>query len=358
MSAAHPASPKVLLIKTSSLGDVVHTLPAITDAARAIPGITFDWVVEESFAEIPSWHPSVVRVIPVAIRRWRKNIFSTLRNGEWGQFREQIKSAHYDLIIDAQGLLKSAVLTRGLEIPVHGLDKESAREPLAAKFYTHSYDVPKGQHAVERIRQLFAKALSYQIPTKKGNFALNRSMFDDFSHMRPPRPYLVFIHGTTWEDKHWPESYWLELAQKATSAGYIICLPWGNDHERQRAERIANIGPGILVLPKLPLKGVAAIIAGATKVVAVDTGLGHLTAALEIPAVSLYGPTSPVLVGAYGEVQKHLTLADCPKLLLDEQAKVSVSPAIFAPMTPDIVWQAMALENINWNNQSHQEPMP
>ncbi len=333
-------APRVLLIKTSSLGDVIHTLPAITDAVEAIPGIIFDWVVEEGFAEIPRWHPAVDQVIPVAIRRWRKNIVSTLRSGEWGQFREQLKQHQYDLVIDAQGLLKSAALTQGLNVPVYGLDKDSAREPLAEKFYSHPIKVAKGLHAVERIRQLFAKALNYSLPAGKGHFALKASLFEDTRGLRPQRPYLVFVHSTTWDDKHWPEQYWMELAKKATHAGYIVCLPWGNTVERDRALRIAEIDPGVLVLPKLTLREVASVIAGAQKVVAVDTGLGHLTAALEVPAVSLYAPTSPVLVGAYGEVQRHLTLDDCPKES-SWVANPTIQPAIFAPMTPSIVWQAL-----------------
>ena len=327
----------VLIVKTSSLGDVIHTLPAITDATKAIPGIRFDWVVEESFSEIPSWHPAVDKIIPVAIRRWRKNIFKTLRSGEWSQFRQTLKTQKYDLIIDAQGLLKSALLTRGLNTPVYGLDKDSAREPLAAKFYSHPIAIAKGQHAVERVRQLFAKALGYPCPAEKGHFQLAAGKFTDDSGLRPEKPYLVFIHGTTWVDKHWPDAYWRQLAKKATDAGYIVCLPWGNDKEHDRAKLIANGNPDVQVLPRMPLKGVASIIAGAQKVVAVDTGLGHLTAALEVPAVSLYGPTSPVLVGAYGKEQKHLTLDDCDQT----QNIPDVSPAIFAPMTPEFVWEQL-----------------
>lgn len=156
---------RVLLVKTSSLGDVIHTLPALTDAARAIPGIQFDWVVEEGFAEIPAWHPAVARVIPVAIRRWRKNLWQTLRNGEWRRFKQRLKEVDYDLVIDAQGLLKSAWLTRYVgKTPVAGLDGDSAREPLASRFYRRAYPVAWGQHAVERTRQLFAQALDYPLP--------------------------------------------------------------------------------------------------------------------------------------------------------------------------------------------------
>ena len=150
---------KVLLVKTSSLGDVVHTLPALTDAQRAIPGIRFDWVVEEGFAEIPTWHPAVDQVIPVAIRRWRKSPWQTLRSGEWRRFKARLRETRYDLVIDAQGLLKSAWLTRYVKAPVAGLDRDSAREPLAARFYDRCYAVPREQHALERVRQLFAQAL-------------------------------------------------------------------------------------------------------------------------------------------------------------------------------------------------------
>ena len=125
---------RVLVIKTSSLGDVIHALPALTDAARAIPGIRFDWVVEEGFAEIPTWHPAVDKVIPVAIRRWRKNLWQTFKSGEWRRFKQRIQSTKYDLVIDAQGLLKSAWLTRYVRAPVAGFDKNSAREPIAARF--------------------------------------------------------------------------------------------------------------------------------------------------------------------------------------------------------------------------------
>lgn len=145
---------RVLLIKTSSLGDVVHTLPALTDAARAIPGIKFDWVVEEGFAEIPTWHPAVGKVVPVAIRRWRKNLWQTIKSGEWRRFKQSVRAEKYDLVIDAQGLLKSAWLTRYVKAPVAGLDKNSAREPLAARFYSRRLAVARGQHAVERVRQL------------------------------------------------------------------------------------------------------------------------------------------------------------------------------------------------------------
>ncbi|MAL35291.1 MAG: lipopolysaccharide heptosyltransferase I, partial [Pseudomonas sp.] len=166
---------RVLLVKTSSLGDVIHTLPALTDAQRAIPGIQFDWVVEEGFAEIPAWHPAVAQVIPVAIRRWRKHPLQTLRTGEWRRFKARLRETHYDLVIDAQGLLKSAWLTRYVKAPVAGLDRDSIREPLASRFYDRRYAVPRERHALERVRQLFAQALGYSIPEMIADYGLDRS---------------------------------------------------------------------------------------------------------------------------------------------------------------------------------------
>jgi heptosyltransferase-1 len=299
---------RVLLIKTSSMGDVIHTLPALTDALRAIPDIEFDWVVEEGFAEIPAWHPAVVQVIPVAIRRWRKNPWKMLRSGEWKSVRQRLRSTPYDLVIDAQGLLKSALLTRYAQGPVVGLDRTSAREPLASRFYDRVLDVPWGQHAVERLRQLFATALGYQVPTGIGDYGLDRSYFADAPDVAP---YVLFLHGTTWASKHWPELYWRRLAELAIERHLEVRLPWGNPAEKARAERIAADLDGVQVLPPMQLAGVARIIAGASACVAVDTGLGHLAAALDVPGISLFGPTNAGFTGAYGHSQVHL-VSDFP----------------------------------------------
>lgn len=293
---------RVLLVKTSSLGDVIHTLPALTDAQRAIPGIQFDWVVEEGFAEIPAWHPAVAQVIPVAIRRWRKHPLQTLRTGEWRRFKARLRETRYDLVIDAQGLLKSAWLTRYVKAPVAGFDRDSIREPLASRFYDRCYAVPRDQHALERVRQLFAQALGYSIPEMIADYGLDRGQLATPGE----QPYLLFLHGTTWPSKHWPEAYWRQLAERMSEFGWAIRLPWGNAEEKARAERIAQGLPSASVLPRLNLGGVAKVVAGARACVAVDTGLGHLAAALDVPSISLYGPTLPGRVGAYGRSQVHL----------------------------------------------------
>jgi len=292
---------RVLIIKTSSLGDVIHTLPALTDAAHAIPGIRFDWVVEEGFAEIPSWHPAVDKVIPVAIRRWRKNLWQTLKSGEWKAFKQRMRERQYDLVIDAQGLVKSAWLTRYVKAPVAGLDRYSAREGWASRFYDRRLSVAVGQHAVERLRQLFAMALAYDLPEGIGNYGLDL----DRLQLPPAAPYVVFLHGTTWATKHWPEAYWRELAERMGRRKLEVRLPWGNPAEKARAERIAQGLNNCQVLPKLNLAGVARVLAAAKACVAVDTGLGHLAAALDVPTISLFGPTNPGLTGAYGRTQIH-----------------------------------------------------
>lgn len=294
---------RVLLIKTSSLGDVVHTLPALTDALRAIPNIRFDWVVEEGFAEIPRWHPAVDQVIPVAIRRWRKHPLQTWRSGEWRAFKQRIHQQQYDLVIDAQGLLKSAWLTRGFKVPVVGFNRQSAREPIASYFYDRPIFVAREQHAVERVRQLFAQALGYALPKQLGQYSLER---ERLALAEQSAPYVLFLHGTTWPSKHWPQAAWRKLAEQLSAQGVAVRIPWGNAEEEQRAHAIAEGLPLVTVLPKLNLTEVAGQIAGAQACVAVDTGLGHLAAALDVPCVSLYGPTLPGRVGAYGQGQIHL----------------------------------------------------
>ena len=296
---------RVLVVKTSSLGDVIHTLPALSDAARARPGLRFDWLVEESFAEIPAWHPAVERVIPVALRRWRRQPLQAWRSGEWAAMKRAIRETPYDCVIDAQGLLKSAVLTRYSRAPVHGLDRDSVRETLASRFYDHPHAVAKGRHAVERLRALFAQALDYPLPDTPCDYGL------DHSRILSPQagqqaPYLVFLHGTTWPTKHWPELYWRRLAEACVAAGWELRLPWGTDAEHSRARRIADGLPQASVLPRMKLAEVAAQLAGASACVAVDTGLGHLAAAFDVPTLSLFGPTSPALTGAWGPRQRHL----------------------------------------------------
>ncbi len=293
---------RVLIVKTSSMGDVLHTLPALTDAQQAIPGIRFDWVVEEGFAQIPSWHPAVERVIPVAIRRWRKAWFSAAIKAERETFRKAVQAQKYDAIIDAQGLVKSAALVTRLAHGVkHGMDWRSAREPLASLFYNRRHGIAKQQHAVERTRELFAVSLGYVKPHSRGDYAIAAHFLN-----RPADnagEYAVFLHATTRDDKHWPEANWRELIALLSESGIRIKLPWGAPHEEERAKRLAEGFDYVDVLPRMSLEEVARVLARAKFVISVDTGLSHLTAALDRPNITLYGPTDPGLIGGYGKNQ-------------------------------------------------------
>lgn len=346
---------RVLIIKTSSMGDVIHTLPALTDAGHALPGITFDWVVEEGFAEIPRWHPLVNKIIPVALRRWRKDLFSTKTRTEWKKCHEQLRETSYDLIIDAQGLLKSAWLVFMAKGVRSGLNWSSAREPLASLFYQRKFFAGKIKevHAVTRMRRLFSEALGYVMPDTVADYGIDRQKFleNAASNQADQNPYVVFLHGTTWPTKHWPEEYWTQLAKQVSQKGITVKLPWGNQTEFERAQRIAKNCEHADVLPKMKLAEVARVLAGAKAIVAVDTGLGHLAAALDVPTISLYGPTNPALTGALGKSQIHLSakFACSPCLssecsyrddaALDKADKVN--PACFATLSPPVVWSAL-----------------
>ncbi|HZP13225.1 MAG TPA: lipopolysaccharide heptosyltransferase I [Nevskiaceae bacterium] len=314
---------RVLVVKTSSLGDVIHALPALTDAKSALPDVTCDWVVEKAFSEIPAWHPAVGRVVTCELRRWRKHPLAALRSGEWRNFVGELRRTRYDVVLDAQGLLKSAWLAtraRGTRI---GPGFASAREPFAAMFYDRRIGLPSHDqaHAVDRMRRLFAAALGYAVPDRPPDFGLRREGFP-VSDM-PPR-YAVLLHATTWATKRWREDCWQELGAWLRSQGIACLLPWGNDEERQAAERIAVPFEG-RVLPRMRLGEIAGVLAHARFVVGVDTGLAHLAGALGTPSVTLYGPTIPALTGTVGAHQVHLVSTNDPQIRRDRSNTVSVT---------------------------------
>ena len=316
---------KVCVIKTSSMGDVIHTLPALTDAQKAIPSLSIDWVVEENFAEIPRWHSAVNRVLPIALRRWRKSPFSIQTRNEWKNYRTLLQAENYDAVIDAQGLIKSALFAiRFAQGVKHGYDRQSIREPLASFFYDKKYAISYQQHAVERIRQLFAHSLGYELPQVQGDYGIARH----FLYQTSEKNYVVFIHSTTRADKHWEESEWQKLIEKITALSDCeIHLPWGNEQEKARAERLAQAHYNVIVLPKLTLTELAKQLANAKAAVSVDTGLAHLTAALDKPNITLYGATDPKLIGCYGKNQHYLS-ANSMKEISSEQVLSQLLPFI------------------------------
>jgi heptosyltransferase-1 len=335
---------RICIIKTSSMGDVIHTLPAVTDACSET-GHIFDWVVEEDFSAIPALHPGVDNVIPVALRRWRSSPLRSLFGDEFRSFRRALGEHKYDLVIDAQGLLKSAMICSLIPAHVVGLDSASVREPLASWFYSEKFPVPRYQHAVERIRQLFALALGYSSPNGEIRYGIRSQQLRAGQDVKSGKQ-ILFLHGTTWPSKHWPEEYWRELAVLIDATDYNVIIPWGNECERRRAERIAYGLDSVSVLPELSLSSLMGIMSQASGAIAVDTGLCHLSAALNIPTLAIYGPTDPVLTGNYGPAQiqivnKELSCIPCLERncrLLPEEGDF---PPCFRTQSLEVLWQRL-----------------
>jgi heptosyltransferase-1 len=291
------------------MGDLVHTLPALVDASKYYPGIRFDWVSEQAFAEIPSWHPAVGKVIPIHLRSWKRQPFCRRTRQEISRSLGQLRGIHYDQVIDAQGLVKSAIVTRLTSGIRNGMTWSSCREGLASLAYQRKFEITKGRHAIERVRDLFAAVLGYHYDSACLDYGLVRETFT--GPCRQPA-YLVFLHGTSAEKKLWQDTEWIGLADKAERHGYRVLLPWGNYSEQTRAQRIASASGNVQVLPAMNLKDMAGVLAAASGVVGLDSGLSHLAAALGLPAVTLYTATSAGLTGACGSNQVCLSRIDLP----------------------------------------------
>lgn len=347
----------VLLVKTSSLGDVLHLLPALSDVQKLVPGTVFHWVVEEGFAEVATWHPTVEKVIPIALRRWRKQPWQAIQLGEISTFLRSLKTEPYEQIIDAQGLLKSALVARlakGTNNACCGFDRQSARESWASWFYQRPLPVARNQHALVRLRQLFAQAFNYSMPQSPPDYGLEQRFASrekgSNQDASTAENYWVFLHGTTWASKHWPEEYWLQLARLMAPHGRVI-VPWGSDREQQRAKRIAEIAPDrITVSSRTNLTQLAQLLAGAKAVISVDTGPAHLAAAVGAAVVVLYGSTNPQRIGTIGQQQHYLRgicsldaypQGACLKRNCPLEKQDNLHPPCFRAVTPEQVWQTV-----------------
>lgn len=284
----------ILFIKTSSLGDVVHHMPALTDARKAHPDATFSWLVEEAFAPLVRLHPAIDTVIPVASRRWRKSLYAPATIAEIRASFRDIRAQRYDEIVDTQGLLRTAILTRAARGMRHGYDASSVREPLASLFYDVRHRVERDTHAVERNRILSGLALGYA-PDEAPDFGLDRARIGKDSTSR----YGLLLHATARREKQWPDADWIAFA-KLFAQRFELLIPWGTEAERARSEYIAAAVPGTRVPDRAPLDQVAKLIAGAQFVVGVDTGLLHLAAALGVPVVAIFAGSKPALTGPMG----------------------------------------------------------
>lgn len=296
---------KILLIKISSLGDIIHTLPALSDAREAIADFQVDWVVDKNFQEAAAWHPAVRRTILSEHRQWRKTPLRSLPS--LARFLKNLQEEKYSLILDGQGSLKSAIFAFCAKGSIAGFDRHSIREKPAHLFYEHSYSVAKNLHAIKRLRLLFSQCLGYPLPISAPHFAippekLIKPSFDI------PSPFLMFIPNAGWKTKLWPESHWKELISLTNQQGYTVLIPSGTPEERIRADRLTNPFPKAWALPRLSLSEIGYLLTQAQGCVSVDTGLSHLAGALDVPTVTLYGATDPQRIGVYGEKHKHLFL--------------------------------------------------
>lgn len=277
----------------------MHHCPAVSEAARHLPGAAIDWVVEEAFAEIPGMHGAVRRTLPVAIRRWRRALWRPAVWAEIAAFHRMLAAERYDAVIDAQGLLKSALICRFASGPRHGPGVGSARELLAAPFYDTRHHVPRALHAVERNRRLTAAALGYAA-AGACDFGLRAG---GTAPLDPGAPFALLLTMTSRAEKLWPEERWTELGRALADEGMRCVLPWGSASERSRCERIAQGVAGALVPGQLTLGELAALMRVARAAVGVDTGLAHLAAALGTATVGIFCDTDPAQTGLYGSAR-------------------------------------------------------
>lgn len=336
---------KILVVRLSSLGDILHLFPAISDLRRRLPDAEIHWLVEPAFAEMVSWHAAVDKVITVPLRSYKKQWWKLPKLLR--ALKRQLRAEHYDLVLDAQGLLKSALLARLAGTEIYGFDASSARESLAAKFYQKTASIASGLHIVDKNRQLVAQLFGADIlqPADYGldQFRQNQMSLPDSVAGRA-KPAIVLLHGTTWNSKYWPESSWFELVGLLTRQGIHCLLPWGNEAEYQRAQRLQQAGGELAqVLPKLSLTELMSVLLHAQGFVSVESGIGHLATVLDIPGIMLHGPTAPEYSGILGKSCLHITSGlycspcfkrDCPRLELKED-----KPPCQMAITPQQVCQ-------------------
>jgi heptosyltransferase-1 len=286
---------RLLIVKTSSMGDVVHALPVVSDVLRKHPQAEIEWLVEAPFAALPELHPGVKRVLPMAWRKWRGQLTSAKTWRAMRALRAQLRERRYDMVLDLQGLLKSAVWARQALGPVAGYDRASAREPLAAWLYQRAAAVDRDLHAVQRCRLLAALHLGLFEPSDRPDFGLRAPT----GGWAPRGPYSVLIPNASRKEKLWPERHWVAVGRRLLERGLPPVVLWGRDEEQTLAERIAASCEGD-VPPFLKVGEMAGVLARAQQVVGLDTGFTHLAAAFGRPTLGIYCDHEPGLAGITG----------------------------------------------------------
>jgi len=275
------------------MGDVLHNMPIVADIVRHFPDAQIDWVVEEAFVDLVRLNPRVRKIIPFALRRWRKKLFSKAVRDEMAAFKKMLQAETYDVILDTQGLTKTGIIM-GL---AHGAAKIGLANGTEGSGYEavsrifHSLSVPVGihTHAVLRGRLVAAKALGYteNLEQTAPDFGLIAPDTADYAWL-PETKYVVFFHGTAGAAKKWPAHDWITLGKHLQQRGYPILLAWGNAIEHLEAEQLAAHIPWATVLPKLSMMEAIGLAQRAALAVGVDTGLTHIAAAYGTPTVEIY----------------------------------------------------------------------
>ena len=292
---------RILLVKLSSLGDVVHTLPVVQDILTAIPDAQIDWVVEKAFAPLLKQVHGLQRIIPCELRRWRSSFWSSHTRMEWRAFKADLQADSYDAVIDLQGLTKSAVVARLVKLTARGKRYAMANQTDGSGYEAPTrwaadvaIRLPQHIHAVQRGRELAALALGYSVQ-KVANFALasqpNMAKTElirvQIAHKGIAKK-LAFIHGTSRQDKEWPLKSWVELGQRLAATGYQVMLVHGNAKELVTSQAIASQLPSSIVLPLLSLDVLTQELAQCAGAVGVDSGVSHIAVALGLPHVQIY----------------------------------------------------------------------
>ena len=292
-------APRILFVKLSSLGDVVHHMPAVSELHAHWPDAHIGWAVEEAYVPLVRLHPAVREVIPVSLRALRGRPRELAAWRRLAAARRALRAGDWDYVVDAQGLAKSAAVARMARGRVTiGPAFGSAREGIAALLYDVRTRVPRGLHAVQRNRLLVAAAFGYRVQGPPRYDLIHAPLPPLWA---PRGPYAVLLHAASRADKRWSESHWIALAQRLSQAGYATVFPGGSDEERIAAARLALLVPGAMAAPPMDVGGVAALLGHASMVAGVDTGLTHLAVALERPTVGIYTATQPELTGLHGE---------------------------------------------------------
>lgn len=283
---------RILLVKMSSMGDIIHNMPLIHDIKQHYPEAIIDWVVEESFVELARLNPLVNCVIPIGMRRWKKALFSKNTWVEFFRFKKNLRQVHYDAVLDTQGLIKSAVIAKLADGQSFGQDSNTAREALAGRLINHPLDIPRNLHAITRNRLVGALALNYVVDQHSVAYDIyfNHEPDSSLSGLLPQNCIMLF-HSTARDAKHWPNEYWVALGQHLNTQGYTLALPWGSELEKQRANLIATSLKNAVVLPKLSIVQLASLIRNAKACIGLDTGLTHIAVALNIPTLAVFTDT-------------------------------------------------------------------